>query len=905
LSRRDSVLSESNRVWLRALIVAAGGLLLAGLFSQTTLYPRLSLWLGDALQRRLAPVLPMDRVVVVDVDEASMQRLAPRLGAWPYARDVYAKAHRFLVANGTRAVAYDILFAEAREGDDVFAAALDARAVLAAAALPYPYSRPAEYHAQLARAALADSQATPGAAALARAWPDLTLPLPRLTAASQARVGVISTLADDDGVVRRLAPLHLAHGKVLPGFAVAALLAAEPAPALGLDGRRLRVGEREWLLAADGSITPRLPANVADLTVVPFHQLLDAADGAPGSAHVGDLVRGRIVFVGSSSAVLGDFALTPAGRLPGLHVNALVAESLHEGQVLSPPRDWLDVALLLLALALPAGLAVRGTAAQPRDFLLALAAGALLLACAGIGAAVASQQSHWLFASAAGLAAFALALGVWLFALHQEKQRLYYEKTAAQEANRLKTEFLSHMTHELRTPITAIMGFNKFNLYGDDIGREQRLKHTAIIARNCEHLLALVNNNLDLARMEAGQLKVERTAHEARALLDDVVATLRMLAHDKGLALELEVAEGMPQALSLDAFRVRQVLINLLGNAVKFTARGKVALAARWQAGELVCEVRDTGPGIPADSLERIFQPFARARGVTAAGTGLGLSITRKLVELMGGSVTARSELGKGSVFELRLPAPEAEPPAPAPAVEATSAPAKLAGRVLLADDNADLRELVQVQLADLGFSCKAVGDGIEAIDAALAEPFNVVLLDMDMPFMDGYETVRVLRERGYTGAVVGFTAHQAGTPLERALIEGCDDVVSKPVSLDRLRELLAPYASGAPRPRRAQGAEAIPVQVDGRLRNLVARFLANCTRDLAQLRAALEGGDLAAARKIGHSLGGVGGSYGFEEITRIGRAIEERSLRGDATSVGDLAAQLEDYLSRVEPEFR
>jgi signal transduction histidine kinase/CheY-like chemotaxis protein len=890
---------------LRALIVAVGGLLLAGLFSQTTLYPRLSWWLGDALQRRLAPVLPMDRVVVVDVDEASMQRLAPRLGAWPYARDVYAKAHRFLVANGTRAVAYDILFAEAREGDDVFAAALDARAVLAAAALPYPYSRPAEYHAQLARAALADSQATPGAAALARAWPDLTLPLPRLTAASQARVGVISTLADDDGVVRRLAPLHLAHGKVLPGFAVAALLAAEPAPALGLDGRRLRVGEREWLLAADGSITPRLPANVADLTVVPFHQLLDAADGAPGSAHVGDLVRGRIVFVGSSSAVLGDFALTPAGRLPGLHVNALVAESLHEGQVLSPPRDWLDVALLLLALALPAGLAVRGTAAQPRDFLLALAAGALLLACAGIGAAVASQQSHWLFASAAGLAAFALALGVWLFALHQEKQRLYYEKTAAQEANRLKTEFLNHMTHELRTPITAIMGFNKFNLYGDDIGREQRLKHTAIIARNCEHLLALVNNNLDLARMEAGQLKVERTAHEARALLDDVVATLRMLAHDKGLALELEVAEGMPQALSLDAFRVRQVLINLLGNAVKFTARGKVALAARWQAGELVCEVRDTGPGIPADSLERIFQPFARARGVTAAGTGLGLSITRKLVELMGGSVTARSEPGKGSVFELRLPAPEAEPPAPAPAVEATAAPAKLAGRVLLADDNADLRELVQVQLADLGFSCKAVGDGIEAIDAALAEPFNVVLLDMDMPFMDGYETVRVLRERGYTGAVIGFTAHQAGSPLERALIEGCDDVVSKPVSLDRLRELLAPYASGAPRPRRAQGAEAIPVQVDGRLRNLVARFLANCTRDLAQLRAALEGGDLAAARKIGHSLGGVGGSYGFEEITRIGRAIEERSLRGDATSVGDLAAQLEDYLSRVEPEFR
>jgi signal transduction histidine kinase/CheY-like chemotaxis protein len=905
LSRQDSVLSESKRVWLRVLTVAVGGLLLAGLFSQTTLYPRLSWWGGDALQRRLAPSLAMDRVAVVDVDEASLERLAPRLGAWPYARDVYARAHRFLVASGARAVAYDILFAEAREGDEAFAAALDARAVLAAAALPYPYERPPQYHAQLARAALADAQGAPRAAALARAWPDLTLPLPQLTRASQARIGVISTLADDDGVVRRVAPLHLAYGKVLPGFTVAALLAAEPAPALDVDGERLRIGAHQWPLAADGSIAPRLPANGGDLTVVPFHQLLDAAAGAPGSAHVADLVRDRIVFVGSSSAVLGDFALTPAGRMPGLHVNALIAESLAEGQVLGPPRGWLDVALLALALAAPAVLAARGAAALPRDFALGLGAGALLVCAAGLGAAAASQQSHWLFAAAAGVTAFALALALWLFALYQEKQRLYYEKTAAQEANRLKTEFLNHMTHELRTPITAIMGFNKFNLYGDDIGREQRLKHSAIIARNCEHLLALVNNNLDLARMEAGQLKVERAAHEARALFDDVVATLRVMAHDKGLVVEQEVADGMPQALALDAFRVRQVLINLLGNAIKFTERGKVTLAARWQDGELACEVRDTGPGIAADSLERIFQPFQRAPGATAAGTGLGLSITRKLVELMGGAIRARSEPGKGSVFEVRLPAPEAELPAPSPAAEPVATAAKLAGRVLLADDNADLRELVQAQLADLGFSCKAVGDGIEAIDAALAEPFNVVLLDMDMPFMDGYETVRVLRERGYTGAVVGFTAHQAGSPLERALIEGCDDVVSKPVSPERLHELLAPYATNAPRPRRAQGTDAIPVQVDERLRNLVARFLANCARDLAQLRAALEGGDLGATRKIGHSLGGAGGSYGFEEITRLGRAIEERSLRGDAQSVGSLAAQLEDYLARVEPQYR
>jgi signal transduction histidine kinase/CheY-like chemotaxis protein/HPt (histidine-containing phosphotransfer) domain-containing protein len=905
MSRQDSVQSDAYLPWVRALLAVVGGLLLAALFSQSSLFARLSWWVDDALQRQLAVALPFDRVAVVDVDEASLQRLQPRLGAWPYARDIYARAHRFLAASGARVVAYDILFAESRAGDDAFAAALDRRAVLAAAALPYPYARSAQYEAQLAQVALFDTQGDPHAAQFARSWPDVTLPLSAFTQPGKARVGVISTVADDDGVVRRLAPLHFAHGKVLAGFAVAATLAAEPGRPLSVEGNLLRVSDHAWPMAADGSITPRLPANVADLTVIPFFQLLDAADEVPGSAHVADLVRDRIVFVGSSSAVLGDVALTPAGRFPGLYVNGLIAASLGADEVLHPPRAWLDVALVLLALAWPAGLASRGAAPRPRDFAIGLAGGAVLLAAALFAMAAASQQSSWLFAAAAGIAAFAFALAVWLFALYQEKQRLFYEKSAALEANRLKTEFLNHMTHELRTPITAIMGFNKFNLYGDEIGREQRLRHSGIIARNCEHLLALVNNNLDLARMEAGQFRFERTAHEPRVLLDDVVATLRVMAHEKGLALELAVAEDLPPALSIDAFRVRQALINLLGNAIKFTVQGKVTLRAAWQAGELYCAIEDTGPGIPEDSLERIFVPFQRAPGVTAAGTGLGLSITRKIVELMGGSIRARSQLGKGTVFEVRVPAPVAERPAPSAVIVPAPPPAKLAGRVLLADDNADLRDLVQIQLHELGFECKAVGDGLEAIEAALARPYTIVLLDMDMPFMDGYETVRVLRERGYAAPVIGFTAHQIGAPVERALIEGCDDVISKPATLERLREALAPFSEGALKPQPAAGADAIPVSIDGRLRAIVARFLSNCGRDVLKLQKALAGGDLATARAIGHALSGAGGSYGFQEITRIGRDIEENSMRGDTGSLGPLVAQLEDYLARVHPEFR
>ena len=904
MSRQDSVQADAKSHWVHALLALAGGLLLAALFSQTTLFPRLSWWVDDALQRRFAVELRLDRVAVVDVDEASLQRLQARLGAWPYPRDAFARAHRFLTASGARAVAYDILFAEPRAGDDTFAAALDRRGVLAAAALPYPYARSASYLDQLAQIAMADARDNADLAALSHVWPDLTLPLEMFTRPGKARAGVISTVADEDGVVRRFEPLHLAHGKLLPGFALAAMLAAEPASSLRVAEGRLQVGARTWPMAAGGSIAPRLPANVADLAVIPFFQLLDAADGVSGSAHVGDLVRDRIVFIGSSSAVLGDVALTPAGRFPGLYVNALVVASLQAGEVLRPPRAWVDVALVLLALAWPARLASRGAAPRPRDFAVALGAGAALLVLGVFALAAARQQAHWLFAATAGAAAFGFALAAWLFALYQEKQRLFYEKSAAQEANRLKTEFLNHMTHELRTPVTAIMGFNKFNLYGDDIGREQRLRHSGIIARNCEHLLALVNNNLDLARMEAGQLRFERSAHEVRALLDDVVATLRVMAHDKGLALEQEIAADTPPALSLDAFRVRQVLLNVLGNAIKFTAQGKVTLRAQWRSGELHFEIEDTGPGVPEDSLPRIFEPFQRAPGVTAVGTGLGLSITRKLVELMGGSISARSQVGKGSVFDLRIPAARAELPAAAAAAPA-QAPARLSGRVLLADDNADLRALVQVQLQDLGFECKPVGDGLEAIEAALAHPYTIVLLDMDMPFMDGYETVRVLRERGYAAPVIGFTAHQAGTPVERALIEGCDEVISKPASPERLREALAPFAEGAPTPQPAAGADAIHVRIDARLRAIVARFLANCGRDVMRLQTALAGGDFAAARAIGHALSGAGGSYGFAEITRIGRAIEENSMRGDAGTLDRLVGQLQDYLARVHPEFR
>ncbi len=789
--------AASIRFLSRALSVVAAALLIVGVFSQTTLFPRLIWWSEDSLQRLVGPSLPMDHIVAFDVDEESMQRLQPELGAWPYSRDVYARAARFLTDRGARAIVFDILFSEPRQGDDALAAALDRHSVLAAVALPSPLRRSPAYLQGLKRAAISDAAGGSGEALSAQAWPDLTLPLPNFTQFSHAGIGVVTVVTDADGIVRRLPLLHRAYGHVLPSMALAALLAADPAVSPEVTAGELRLGPHTWPLDAGGSVLLRYPSNAAAVPVVPFYQLVAAAAGAEGNAHIGDLVRDKIVFLGSSSAVLGDFAYTPVGRVPGLQLNALFTELLLTDGVRRPSPPWLDVLLLALALAIPLVMVRRDTSARPSEFLIGLGAIVLVVAGAGIAMLAANQNSRWLFATLAGVTAQVFALMVWLFALYQEKQRLFYEKLAAQEANRMKTEFLNQMTHELRTPITAIMGFNKVNQFTDDLGREQRVHNSEVVDQNCEYLLALVNNNLDLARIEAGQLAIERKPTDVPTLLDDVISTVRIMAEEKRIALRLEIEGQLPPALSLEGVRLRQILYNLLGNAVKFTDEGEIVLKVRWDAGTLQVSVSDTGIGIQPENLDRVFEPFARIAGSRATGTGLGLTITRKLVELMQGTIRVRSAPGKGATFEVRIPAAEAAFPASQQPKTPQAALPPLSGKVLVAEDVEHLRSLVELYMRKLGLECRTVGNGFEAVEAALSAEYDVLLMDMEMPVMDGFEAAHVLRQRGYQGPIIALTAHQDPFEVERAKREGCNGVLNKPITIERLRGALEPLLAG------------------------------------------------------------------------------------------------------------
>jgi signal transduction histidine kinase/CheY-like chemotaxis protein len=802
----------------KGLGTCVAGVALAALFAQTTLFDRLSGWLYDSLQRSMGRTTDLDNVLVLDVDEESLRRMAQPLGPWRTDREIYAGVVRYLEARGARAIVFHLLIAEERPGDDSLAAALGRNTVLAAAGLPVALEPAPAYQRLLAESAYARNPPWTGGTGAAErlphaSWPYLRLPAESLAGRGRTAVGVVNLRPDEDGVLRRISLFHGTQGYVLPSLPLAALAAADPAmsPLRVADGM-LQLRRAAVRLGTYGEIALRFPVNVEDLRVIPFYEAAAAAGGAPDSRWLARDVAGKVIFIGSASALSADYAFTPIGRLSGPQIAAVAYASLAAGQVVAPAGLAVDGLLLLGALFVPLLLMRRGAEATGRAFLLGFVATPLVLAGAGAALYATGIQAHWLFAAIAGLGSLIFVFSLWLYSVSDERRRLRYETLAEREANRLKSEFLNHLTHELRTPLTAIMGFNKLNQFTDDLGRDARINNSGIIGRNCEHLLALINNNLDLAKIEAGTLVIAPAAEDPEQLLRDVIATMQPFADDKRLRLRFTRATPLPPALLLDAFRVRQIVLNLLSNSLKFTQSGTVELVASWHLAVFQIEVRDTGPGIPEDALARVFEPFEQGDASIAqrfGGTGLGLAITRNLVSLMNGTIDVESKRGIGSTFRVRIPSEAAvRAETVRPISEALAAREPLAGRVLVGEDNDDIRTLAEVYLTRLGVETRTVANGFSAVEAALAERFDVVLLDMEMPVMNGYEAVHVLRTRNYTGPILAFTAHHDGMEADRPRAAGCDGIVAKPISLEGLRNALRPLLR-EPRKQAEGGARA------------------------------------------------------------------------------------------------
>jgi signal transduction histidine kinase/DNA-binding response OmpR family regulator len=863
---------------------------------------------SDDLQLRLlAPDRQSEDVIVFDIDDASLATLQAAFGAWPYKRDVYALAIETLREAGARAIAIDLLFADSGPADAALARAVarpGAPVVLAAAGLQHGSDQTVPLQA-LAGSALLPAAAEPPA----QIWPALTLPVASVWQDVAApRFGVITTPLDDDGLLRSLPAWHQDARARLPALPLAVHQALEPGAApLRLDdagGYRLVMpGPQHW---------PR---------VLPFSDLARVALGQRDTGALREAVAGRVVFIGSS-ALLADTVMTTQGQASGTTVLAQMYSALARNQGVRPHDLRLDLALLMLALLPSAWAVARGRVKPARE---ATSAAVAVVALAALSLAVllgGRQPAAWLPPLAA--LGTGLAMALWMFQRGQSaaRLRLARELEVLEATAKAKAAFLANVSHEIRTPLNALLGVSEL-LATTPLNAQQRL-HVQLFREAGQTLHALINDLLDLSKVEAGRLEIHPAPFDLHQALGQIVRLMQVRAEDKGISLALDIAPELPVHVVGDALRLEQALLNLVGNAIKFTPRGEVWLWARPDPEEprlLRFDVQDTGIGIAASKLETVFEPFAQADGSVTriyGGTGLGLSITRSLAALMGGTVQVKSTPGVGSTFTLRLPLPVAEPaaaatdtgpPAPAPApAEAPRLPEWAhAGEplaVLLAEDNEVNAYIFRAMLQDQPLALHHAANGPAALDLLERQDFSLAFIDVQMPGMDGLTVTRELRrlearqQRART-PVVALTANAFPSDVQASLDAGCDRHLPKPFTRDMLVATIAQLA----RPRSAVPARAESAHEPDEVRAVLDEAAA----------ARRAGGDAALhARLREHALVFMTDwAVHFDQALRDGQpdrahrlAHDLRSIAGNvgANTLADCAAALERSLWKAEP---
>jgi signal transduction histidine kinase len=365
--------------------------------------------------------------------------------------------------------------------------------------------------------------------------------------------------------------------------------------------------------------------------------------------------------------------------------------------------------------------------------------------------------------------------------------------SAAGAAAKARLAFLAMVSHELRTPLNAIIG--GIDLMGEAPLDDAQRRHLRMMGGSAEALLRIIDDILDLAGLESGKVTVESGRFDAAALVADTLESFRGQADAKGLVLELDTVAVAPRWVESDAARIRQMLANLIGNALKFTERGSVRVTARRLPGPVLeITVEDTGPGLSPEDRTRLFEPFVRAERAgrdNRSGTGLGLAICRRIADALGGTIEAGSAAGGGALFQIRLPVRDAAPAAPAPAGP-EAAPPRL-GRLLVVDDMATNGLVAAGHLRRAGHSVDIATSGAEALAALRAAAYDIVFMDLLMPETDGLDTTRTIRERhGPAPVVVGLTAAGLNEVRDSCLAAGMQDVLAKPITGPKLREAAA-----------------------------------------------------------------------------------------------------------------
>ncbi len=486
-------------------------------------------------------------------------------------------------------------------------------------------------------------------------------------------------------------------------------------------------------------------------------------------------------------------------------------------------------------------------------------------------------------------------------------------------ANRAKSSLLTDVSHEIRGPMVSILGYSEL-LGAEGVSDETRARHAGAIHRSGQHLMAIINDLLDSAQLEAGKMHFVAEPVQVSEILSDVDAAMCIRAQQRGLEFSIALDTPVPERIQTDPLRLRQILLNLVGNALKFTEGGQVSVRARFDVEQALMyfHVIDTGVGLSQEQIARLFERFVQVHAadrLRSQGSGVGLALSRSIARELGGDITVTSSVGRGSTFTLQLPVGDLEGVLLVSHLSANISHSsgtfaahqlRLNLSALVADDDADIRALAVEFLTAAGANVEQATDGEQVVARVVAGlegglPPDVVLLDMQMPLLDGYATATLLRQAGYRGTIIALTGSVGETERQKCLEAGCDEHAAKPIRRLHLLQMLSrisrssaaalPVAAGPGDDAPQVGGECSddePLQStladDPIIQPLLQQVLAGFGARQARLQQALERHDLVELGAVAHDLIGLGGTFGYDELTaqarQLSRAAKERAPR-------------------------
>lgn len=462
-----------------------------------------------------------------------------------------------------------------------------------------------------------------------------------------------------------------------------------------------------------------------------------------------------------------------------------------------------------------------------------------------------------------------------------------------ERANDAKSQFLANTTHELRTPLTAIVGYAEAILNGD-IENNKQLEAVGVIHRQSKNLISLINDILDISKIEARELEIELSECPILELVSELKSAFAHQAKLKHLSFDVDIEPNFPAVIKTDGARVRQILVNLCGNAIKFTTTGSIKIAIRYiqSTQAMSIEVTDTGKGMSKQQIQEVFTPFSQVKSQTDGkpeGTGLGLSISKELTQLLGGSLSVASELNSGTSFILEIPAPQIEydhQMLSEDTVEAAVSGAGKAVRLLLADDSVENGALFKLFLENSGFYVDLVEDGTQALDKILANRYQLVLLDIQMPIMDGLETFELIRNCGIETPIIALTANALATDVKTYLEMGFCECIAKPVNKIDLVKAVVKHIDAQ--------EELTTNEFDPKLfAELEAASRQSIKRDSYTINELIKHNDLASAQQLAHKMKGLSSQFGHETVARISAELERSTTIDEAKNLAhDLLEQ-------------